>query len=206
MIGTYLEQPFEGLLFRPLAHAFHIHRPGPATLGQGSYGTLMLIRLLWDLLLWVGVCFFLKHPVTGFPIRAQRWARLLTTGLAIGALCHADYDTGHLALGSASIAPSGQTIAGALGNGSWWLVLDFLGALGEEILGRAVILTTVEHFLGSRGAVLVSGIMFSGLHLDNPGASPLWLLPLFLQGTVLAYAVFRTRSLWWSVGYHTGWN
>lgn len=60
--------------------------------------------------------------------------------------------------------------------------------------------------MGVRGAVIVSGIMFSGIHLDNPGASKIWLLRLFLQGVVLAYAVFRTRSIWWSIGYHTGWN
>ena len=34
----------------------------------------------------------------------------------------------------------------------------------------------------------------------------MWLFRLFLQGVLLAYAVFRTGSLWWSVGYHTGWN
>ena len=57
-----------------------------------------------------------------------------------------------------------------------------------------------------KGAVVVSGIMFSGSHLYNPGASPIWLLRSFLQGAVLACAVYRTQSLWWSVGYHTGWN
>ena len=54
--------------------------------------------------------------------------------------------------------------------------------------------------------MLISGLMFSGLHLSNHGATRIWLLRLFLQGVLLAYAVFRTGSLWWSVGYHTGWN
>ncbi len=52
----------------------------------------------------------------------------------------------------------------------------------------------------------MSGIMFSWMHLSNPGASKIWLLRLFLQGVLLAYAVFRTGSIWWSVSYHTGWN
>ena len=206
VIGTYLEAPFNNLLFRPLAHAFRIRRPPLNTLGQGSYGMQMLIRLLWDLLLWVGVCMLLRRSLTGFPFRDRKWFRFLSLGLATGFFVMLATILGIWGLGSASVSPSGQTFATALDNGSWWLVLDFIGALGEEILGRAVILTTAERFLGWRGAVLVSGIMFSGLHLRNPGASRIWLLRLFLQGNLLAYAVFRTRSLWWSVGYHTGWN
>lgn len=48
--------------------------------------------------------------------------------------------------------------------------------------------------------------MFSVLHLGNPGANLVWLLRLFVQGVLLAYAVYRTGSVWWSIGYHTGWN
>ncbi|WP_128912212.1 CPBP family intramembrane glutamic endopeptidase [Granulicella sibirica] len=205
-VSTYLEAPISNSVFRPIVHAFGIHHPPADTLGQGSYGTQMLIRLLWDLLLWAGVCMLLGRRLTGFPFRDRKWFLHLLLGLATGLSVMLATMLGIWGLGSASVASSGQSFASALGNGSCWLVLDFIGALGEEILGRAVILTTAERFLGWRGAILVSGLMFSGLHLHNPGASRVWLLRLFLQGALLAYAVFRTQSLWWSVGYHTGWN
>ena len=166
----------------------------------------MLVRLLWDLLLWAGVCGLLRLSLIGFPLCDRKWLRHLFIGLATGLFVMLATMLGIWALRSASVSPSGQTFSAALGNGSWWLVLDLVGALGEEIINRAVILTTAERFLGWRGAVVASGIMFSGSHLHNPGASALWLLRLFLQGTVLAYAVYRTHSVWWSVGYHTGWN
>lgn len=54
--------------------------------------------------------------------------------------------------------------------------------------------------------MIVSGLAFSLLHLGNPGVTWVWLLRLFAQGVLLAYAVYRTSSVWWSVGYHTGWN
>jgi membrane protease YdiL (CAAX protease family) len=42
--------------------------------------------------------------------------------------------------------------------------------------------------------------------VGSPGATGVWLLRLALQGILLAYAVYRTRSFWWSTGYHAGWN
>ncbi len=206
VLAGYLAFPVESLLYNALAHLLHLHRSAPRTLGQGSYGVEMAIRLLWDGLVWLGICSLLRTPLGGFPFRATRLLHFLAVGLSTGLVVMLLTILGILALHAAGISFSGQSFRAALGNGVSWLGLDFLGALGEEMLGRAEILVVAERFLGPWGAVLVSGIMFSGLHLHNPGASRVWLLRLFLQGVVLAYAVFRTRSIWWSVGYHTGWN
>ena len=206
LFASYLALPVESLIYPPLAHAFHVHRSAPRTLGQKSYGLEMVIRLLWASLLWLGVCVLLRTPPQGFPLRDARPLRFLLGGLSTGLFVMLATILGIWGLRAASISLSGQSFLAALGNGFSWLGLDFLGALGEEILGRAVILVVAERFLGLLGAVLVSGIMFSGSHFNNPGASRVWLLRLFLQGAVLAYAIFRTRSIWWSVGYHTGWN
>jgi uncharacterized protein len=142
----------------------------------------------------------------GFPMRGKRKLRYVLLGFATGLTVMLAAMLGILALKSATVSASGQSWASALENGFKWIFLDFLGAMGEEIYGRAVVLIVAERFLGPRGAMLVSGIMFSGLHLSDPGATWIWLLRLFCQGVLLAYAVFRTGSLGWSVGYHTGWN
>ena len=206
VLAGYLASPVESLLYPALAQFLHLHHSAPRTLGQRSYGAEMAIRLVWDGLLWLGVSVLLPQSPKGFPLRDARPLNFLGIGLATGLLVMLLTILGIWALGAAGIAASGQPFAAAVRNGSTWLGLDFVGALGEELLGRAAILVVAERFLGPPGAVLVSGAMFSGLHLHNPGASRVWLLRLFLQGVVLSYAVFRTRSLWWSVGYHTGWN
>ena len=207
LIGAgVLESPFDSFLYPPLAHVLHVHHVAPRTLGERSYGAEMLVRLVWNLLLWAGVCGVLRCSPAGFPLRDQKWYRNLGSGLSIGLLVMLLTMLGIWGVRAANVSFSGQTVGAALGNGGIWLALDLVGAFGEEILGRAVVLIVSERFLGWEGAVLVSGLMFSGLHLHNPGASWIWLLRLFFQGVLLAYAVFRTKSLWWSTGYHTGWN
>ena len=108
--------------------------------------------------------------------------------------------------GNAHVTYSGESTLAAIAHGIGWLFFDLLGAAGEELYGRGAVLLVAAAFLGWRGALLASGLTFVALHLGNPGASWVWLLRLFFQGVLLAYAVFRTGSLWWSVGYHTGWN
>ena len=166
----------------------------------------MLVRLLWNGGLWVGLCAILRNRPLDFPIRGKGALRYALLGFATGLAVMLVAMVTMWSLKSATVTSSGQTLASALKNGATWIVLDLVGALGEEIYGRAVILVLAERFLGWRAAIVISGLVFSGIHLSNPGSTPLWLLRVFLQGAVLAYATFRTRSIWWSVGYHTGWN
>jgi membrane protease YdiL (CAAX protease family) len=202
----FLEDSFDSALYHPIALAFGVHRTAPNTLGRASYGIEMLVRLLWFSGLWTAVCATLGRSARNFPLRDKRLFRHLMIGLATGLAVMLATMLGIWGIGAASVSQSGHSFAASLLNGTSWLFLDLLGAFGEELYGRAVILVVTERFLGWKGAVVVSGVMFSGIHLTNPGSTWVWLLRLFLQGVVLAYAVFRTRSLWWSVGYHTGWN
>ena len=166
----------------------------------------MFVRLAWDAGIWVAICSVLGRSPLCFPIRDERYKRHILIGLVTGVAVMIATMLAIWLVGSAGVSLSGQTLGSASRNGSSWLLLDFLGALGEEIYGRGIVLIVAERLFGWKGAILLSGLMFAGLHLSNPGAVWMWLLRLFLQGSLLAYAVFRTRSLWWSVGYHTGWN
>lgn len=64
-------------------------------------------------------------------------------------------------------------------------------AVVEELAFRGVILGALLHLMKPREAVLVSAIMFAGLHL-NPVALP----HLILMGTVLGLLQARTRSIY----------
>ncbi|URL57009.1 CPBP family intramembrane metalloprotease [Luteibacter flocculans] len=87
-----------------------------------------------------------------------------------------------------------------------WVGCSVVGAAAEEVLYRGMILSTLERLGGKSFAIVGSAAAFALSHLGNPGVTKLWLLRLFLQGMLLAWAVFRTGSLWWSIGYHAGWN
>jgi len=86
------------------------------------------------------------------------------------------------------------------------LANDFIGAAGEEILFRGLIFLGLRRLGGTTLALVGSALAFSLVHGANPGASTIWMMRLFAQGLLLAYAVVRTGTLWWSIAYHAGWN
>lgn len=198
--------PAEHVIYRPLADAFGLHMIADHLMGLPPYAVLMAVRLFLDLVVVAGVFAILSHQLPGFPLTGPFMPSHTLLGFAVGLLVMTGAILLIIATGNATSVPAGQSAASSLMSGSGWLVFDFLGAMGEELFGRVAVLLVAERLVGRRGAIVASGLMFSTLHLGNPGATWVWLLRLFLQGTLLAYAVYRTRSFWWSTGYHTGWN
>ncbi|MXW25337.1 MAG: CPBP family intramembrane metalloprotease, partial [Dehalococcoidia bacterium] len=54
---------------------------------------------------------------------------------------------------------------------------------------------------GYKCQALISGVVFSGVHLD-PGS----LIPFFIIGVVLAWLFWRRGNLWESVAFHVIFN
>lgn len=207
LIGTYfIFDPIEATLHAPIATALGLHMIAHGEMGLLPYGALVLVRLALDLAVVAVVLAIVRRPWSGFPLTGPRPVALTLFGLAAGLLVMTGAILAIIIGGSATATISAQTAASATIHGTGWLVFDYLGAAGEELYGRVAVLLVAQSLIGWRGAIIVSGLMFSVLHLDNPGANWVWLLRLFLQGMLLAYAVYRTGSVWWSIGYHTGWN
>jgi hypothetical protein len=55
-------------------------------------------------------------------------------------------------------------------------------------------------------AAFVLSIAFACLHLGNTGENFMGILQVFIVGMVFAYALFRTGSLWWAIGFHMAWD
>ena len=202
----FLTRPVEDQVFFPLLHLGGWQVIANDTMTLVPYGLRMVVRLLWNAALVLAVCTALGRSAAGFPLRERHLARRVASGWLIGLLVMAAAILGIWAAGNATVVVSPQSLAAAVLYGGGWLGFDLLGATGEELYGRAAVLLVAESLVGRRGAILASGLLFVVVHLGNPGASPVWLLRLFLQGALLAYAVYRTGSLWWGVGYHAGWN
>jgi len=105
-----------------------------------------------------------------------------------------------------------------------WGLVFFLVGLGEEFIFRGYLQYTLAR--GIAGIVRVvdannryshaisfwitafifSVLLFILAHTGNGGENFIGLLQVGLAGTVLAFALYRTGSLWWAIGMHNAWD
>ena len=77
----------------------------------------------------------------------------------------------------------------------------------EELLFRGVLFRSVETWLGSWAALVVSSLVFGLTHLINPHGTLEGALFIAVEaGILLAAAFMLTRRLWMSIGFHVAWN
>ncbi|WP_028449893.1 CPBP family intramembrane glutamic endopeptidase [Chitinibacter tainanensis] len=77
----------------------------------------------------------------------------------------------------------------------------------EELLFRGALFLSLERWLGSWIALVVSALVFGLTHLTNPAATLEGALFIAVEaGILLAAAVMLTRRLWLSIGFHLAWN
>jgi|GEM_PF-3777001 len=203
---SFAEEPFERAIAPSVTAIFNLPHMLPGVLLISRYAVFMLIRLVLNLAVVACIYLILRPSSGGFPLRESKITSRVFQGLLTGIVVMVAAILTIILIGSAHAAPSLQSWRSPIAYGGGWLISDFIGAAGEELFGRVAVLLIAERFVGRRGAMIVSGLAFSLLHLGNPGVTWVWLLRLFAQGVLLAYAVYRTSSVWWSVGYHTGWN
>jgi membrane protease YdiL (CAAX protease family) len=98
---------------------------------------------------------------------------------------------------------AGRTVAGQT---VVFFTLFVMVGWTEELLSRGYHLQTIAGGLNTFWGVLLSSVIFGGLHLSNPNASPVAAAGIFFAGVFLAYACLRTGQLWLSIGLHIGWN
>lgn len=76
----------------------------------------------------------------------------------------------------------------------------------EELLFRGYYLQNLIEGINLPAALLLTSGAFSIAHLGNLGASWSSTLGIVLAGLFLAFAWYRTASLWLPIGVHIGWN
>ena len=96
-----------------------------------------------------------------------------------------------------------------LGTDGVWIAVGgaIADAVGEEIVIRGVVFRLLEESFGTLIGLFVSGALFGLLHSFNHGASVLSDVAIALEaGIFLAAGYAATRSLWFPIGLHFGWN
>lgn len=86
-------------------------------------------------------------------------------------------------------------------------LIFLLGAAAEEMLFRGYPLQTLMRSWPIAPALVFSSVTFGLVHMENPHVVPgFTLVNTALAGAWLAVAYWRTRSLWFPLGLHFGWN
>ena len=85
------------------------------------------------------------------------------------------------------------------------ILFVFVG-FGEEILGRAYIMSVLKQTRNKWLILMISSIIFAILHLGHDGISVLAFINLFLVGLLFGYMFMKSKNIWMPIGYHITWN
>jgi len=88
---------------------------------------------------------------------------------------------------------------------AWGLVFLLVG-FSEESLLRGYLQYTLTRGIGFWWAALLLSIAFALGHLGNGGESVLGIAEVGLAGLLFCLSLWYTKSLWWAVGFHAGWD
>lgn len=82
-----------------------------------------------------------------------------------------------------------------------------LSAAFEEIAFRGIVFRVIEDGAGTVIALLLSSAAFGLAHAQNPAATWFSSLAIAVEAGILLGAAFLlTRTLWFAIGIHAGWN
>ena len=88
-----------------------------------------------------------------------------------------------------------------------FLLSAVVPGITEEIVSRGILFRLTEEGLGTWIALAFSGLFFGFAHSSNPGATLWTSLAISIEAGVLFGLLYHlTRSLWWCIGLHAGWN
>lgn len=88
---------------------------------------------------------------------------------------------------------------------AWGLVFILVGIFEESLL-RGYLQFTLAKWLGFWPAALLLSTIFALQHTRNGGESILGILTVGAGGLLFCVSLWYTKSLWWAVGFHAGWD
>ena len=86
------------------------------------------------------------------------------------------------------------------------LFLIFCIALLEEMLFRGYVFRKLLEKFSPLVSLLLSSLIFTGLHCTNPSINFLSIINIFLAGLLLGMLFLHTKNIWLATGFHFLWN
>ena len=153
------------------------------------------------LAIYIGLARLLEHRQTP-ELAVDPGGRLVLGGIAVGATL---FCATYLTLWAYGVVRI-EGVNGAADVAAP-LAMAILAGVGEELAFRGVVFRVVEESCGTLAALVVSAGLFGLVHLSAPGATAVSTVAIALEaGVLLAAAYLLTRSLWFPIGLHIGWN
>lgn len=82
----------------------------------------------------------------------------------------------------------------------------FFQGMSEEVLCRGCLMVSLARRNKLWVAVLTSSLMFSMLHIFNPGFGPISFVNILLTGGIFAVYMLKRGNIWGAAAMHTFWN
>ncbi len=189
----------------PVNHLLHSMHPRP-TLEAWS---AVVVAGMSALVVWIATALMAKiekRPVLSYGFMGERRLSRLLLGVAAGVAALSGLV---LVLNlSGHVVFDGQALHGA---SAWTCGLQagltfLLTGVFEESLLRGYLPSTLARGMGFWCAAPVLSVGFGATHLGNPGESPIGIVSVVGVGLVLCLSLWLTRSLYWAVGLHAGWD
>jgi hypothetical protein len=194
-LALVLPRPaYEWLLFKSslalVIQSVIIYAPA-AAVGWGC--GLMLEDLPWRALGWALHKGWLRDALFGLLVGGASVCAAAAAGRVFGGYSFAFPPEFHAAAVLRTLAVSGVVFA--------------LGAAAEEMLFRGYPLQTLLRSWPLWVALVPVSVPFALVHLANPNVAPgFTFVNTVLAGVWFCVAYWRTRSLWFPLGLHAGWN
>ena len=166
-----------------------------------SFGPIFLI-------LWAWLALFEKRPLWTIGLeRPAAWQKYLRGGL-VGLVMFMVSVGISAAMGFIAVEPGESSSTGVLALGGVLLVLAgwMVQGAAEEALTRGWLLPVIGARYRPWLGILVSSLLFAGLHSLNPNLSPIAMLNLALFGLFAALYALADQSMWGVFSIHTVWN
>ena len=128
--------------------------------------------------------------------------KLLIIGTAAGIICNAVCIGAAAWHGDLSFKISGMKL---------WTVFVlffavFVQSSAEELVCRGYMYHYISDSYGPATAIIANSCFFGLMHILNPGISVIAIINIIAVGALLSIAVYRLKSHWFAVAFHTGWN
>jgi membrane protease YdiL (CAAX protease family) len=87
-----------------------------------------------------------------------------------------------------------------------WLLIFTMVGVGEEIVNRGYLLSTLARWIGFWPAAVLTSIAFGAGHLMNYGESAAGIAQVVAAGLAWCVLLRVTGSLWAGIGFHAAWD
>ena len=181
----------------------------PGDINESDLSIKIIVTLVYSLITIVGGVFLFKliykRPIYQLGLIKKKCLSWLLHGAILGTIS--------MGLVFFLLSLTGQLKVLYIDTGklfSFYIIIELLSvgftAFSEELLARGFIMTAFKTTRNKWVIFCASSLLFSLVHLLNPGITALSIANTFLAGILFAYMFIKSGALWLPSGFHVFWN